>query len=39
VASPNPGHKERGVKEVAIDKRGGAINRHGLILGDNSSGS
>jgi hypothetical protein len=36
---PNPGHKERGVEESAVDERGGAIDHHGSALGDNSGGS
>jgi hypothetical protein len=39
AADPNPGQKERGVEEAAADKRGRAIDRHGSIPGDNSSGS
>jgi hypothetical protein len=39
AAGPNPGHRERRVEEAAEDEKGGAIDRHGSVPGDNSGGS
>lgn len=39
VADPNPGHKERGVKKVATDKRDGSVDQGRSAQSDNSGGS
>ncbi|MCJ1357476.1 MAG: hypothetical protein MMC33_007472 [Icmadophila ericetorum] len=39
VADPNPGHKERGVEEVATDERGGSVDQGRSAQSDNSGGS